>query len=73
MPLFGVILGRLAFGTNAPALLAQARKINPAPVAIWLGGVAFYHLIPTVSTALGATLPTLVLCFGLAFATRPRR
>jgi putative hydroxymethylpyrimidine transporter CytX len=73
VPLFGVILGRLAFGSNAPALLAQARKVNPIPVAIWLGGVAFYHLLPMVSTLLGAALPTLVLCFVLAFATRPRR
>ena len=72
VPLFGVILGRLAFGTNAPALLAQARKVNPIPVAIWLAGIAFYHLLPMVSTVLGATLPTLVLCFALAFATRPR-
>ena len=73
VPLFGVILGRLAFGTNAPALLAQARKVNPLPVAIWLAGVSFYHLLPMVSTVLGAALPTLVLCFVLAFATRPRR
>ena len=73
VPLFGVILGRLAFGANAPALLAQARKVNPVPVAIWLAGVSFYHLLPMVSTVLGAALPTLVLCFVLAFATRPRR
>ena len=73
VPLFGVILGCLAFGTNAPALLAQARKVNPLPVAIWLAGVSFYHLLPMVSTVLGAALPTLVLCFVLAFATRPRR
>ena len=73
VPLFGVILGRLAFGTNAPALLAQARKVNPVPVAIWLAGIAFYHLMPMVSTLLGAALPTLMLCFVLAFATRPSR
>jgi putative hydroxymethylpyrimidine transporter CytX len=73
VPLFGVILGRLAFGTNAPALLEQARKINAVPVAIWLAGIAFYHLLPMVSTLLGASLPTLALCFLLAFATHPRR
>jgi len=72
VPLFAVILGRLAFGTNAPALLAQARKVNPVPVAIWLAGIALYHLLPMVSTALGAALPTLAVCFALAFATRPR-
>lgn len=73
VPLFGVILGRLAFGVDVPALLAQARKVNAAPVAIWLGGIAFYHLLPMASTLLGASLPTLALCFVLAFATRPRR
>jgi putative hydroxymethylpyrimidine transporter CytX len=73
VPLFGVILGRLAFGADAPALLAQARKVNLIPVAIWLAGIAFYHLIPKVTPVLGAALPTLVICFVLAFATRPRR
>ena len=53
--------------------LAQARKVNPVPVAIWLAGIAFYHLMPMVSTLLGAALPTLMLCFVLAFATRPSR
>jgi putative hydroxymethylpyrimidine transporter CytX len=73
VPLFGVILGRLAFGADAPALLAQARKVNLIPVAIWLAGIAFYHLIPKVTPVLGAALPTLVICFVLALATRPRR
>ena len=73
VPLFGVILGRLAFGVDAPALLARARQVNPAPVAIWLGGIAFYHLLPMVSTVLGSALPTLALCFALAYMTRPRR
>ncbi|MBU1353621.1 MAG: cytosine permease [Gammaproteobacteria bacterium] len=73
VPLFGVILGRLAFGADAPALLAQARKVNLIPVAIWLAGIAFYHLIPKVTPVLGAAIPTLVICFVLAFATRPRR
>ena len=73
VPLFGVILGRLAFGVDAPALLARARQVNPMPVAIWLGGIAFYHLLPMASSVLGSALPTLALCFVLAYATRPRR
>ena len=72
VPLFGVILGRLAFGVDAPALLARAKTMNPVPVAIWLGGVAFYHLLPMISTLLGSALPTLALCFTLAYVTRPR-
>ena len=72
VPLFGVILGRLAFGTNAGALLAQAGKAHAGPIAIWLAGVALYHLLPKVAPALGSALPTLVLSFALAWATRPR-
>ena len=72
VPLFGVILGRLAFGTDAPALLATARKVNVAPVAIWLLGVAVYHLAPKVLPGAGSALPALAFSFALAWATRPR-
>ena len=72
VPLFGVILGRLAFGADAAALLASARKVNAAPVAIWLLGIAFYHLVPRFAPALGSALPTLALSFALAWASRPR-
>ena len=71
VPLFGVILGRLAFGANAGAMLAQAGKAHAGPIAIWLAGVALYHLLPKVAPALGSTLPTLALSFALAWATRP--
>lgn len=72
VPLFGVILGRLAFGTDAPALLAAARKMNAAPVAIWLAGIAVYHLAPKVLPDAGSALPALVFSFVLAWATRPK-
>ena len=72
VPLFGVILGRLAFGANAGAMLAQAGKAHAGPIAIWLAGVALYHLLPKVAPALGLALPTLALSFALAWATRPR-
>lgn len=72
VPLFGVILGRLAFGADAGALLQRACKAHAAPIAIWLAGVAFYHLLPKVAPALGSALPTLALSFALAWATRPR-
>ena len=73
VPLFGVILGRLAFGADAAAALQQAGKAHAAPIAIWLAGIGFYHLLPMVSTLLGSALPTLAICFVLAYATRPRR
>lgn len=72
VPLFGVILGRLAFGTDAPALLAAARKVNAVPVAIWLVGIAVYHLAPKVLPGAGSALPALAFSFVLAWATRPR-
>lgn len=72
VPLFGVILGRLAFGADAAALLSKAGRAHAAPIAIWLAGVAFYHLLPKVAPALGSALPTLALSFALAWATRPR-
>jgi purine-cytosine permease-like protein len=72
VPLFGVILGRLAFGANAAALLTQARQAHAAPIGLWLAGIAFYQLVPQFAPMLGSALPTLALCFGLAHATRPR-
>ncbi|WP_087745490.1 MULTISPECIES: purine-cytosine permease family protein [unclassified Acidovorax] len=73
VPLFGVILGRLAFGANAPALLAGARPVHAAPVVLWLLGIAVYHLAPKLVPGLGSALPTLVLSFLLAWVTRPRQ
>ena len=73
VPLFGVILGRLAFGANAPALLTRARAIHATPVVLWLLGIALYHLAPKVVPGLGSTLPTLVVSFMLAWVTRPRQ
>ncbi len=72
VPLFGVILGRLAFGTHAPTLLAQARVVNALPVALWLAGIAVYHLAPKVWPGAGSALPALAFSFALAWATRPK-
>ncbi|MGV3679896.1 MAG: purine-cytosine permease family protein [Acidovorax sp.] len=72
VPLFGVILGRLAFGTNAPALLQRAPQVNWLPVAIWLVGIAVYHVAPRVLPGAGSALPALVFSFVLAWATRPK-
>ena len=72
VPLFGVILGRLAFGANAAALLTQARQAHATPIAIWLAGIAFYHVVPKFAPMLGSAIPTLALCFALAWATRAR-
>ena len=72
VPLFGVILGRLAFGADAVALLARAPKVNAVPIAIWVAGVTTFHLCKAFAPSLGAALPALALTFALAWATRPR-
>ena len=72
VPLFGVILGRLAFGVPVPSLLQSSRTVNWLPVALWFGGIAFYHLFPRLLPGLGAAIPTLALCFALAYVTRHR-
>lgn len=72
VPLFGVILGRLAFGADAAALVARAPAVQAVPVAIWLAGVAVYHVAPKVAADAGSALPALAFSLVLAWATRPR-
>lgn len=72
VPLFGVIIGRLAFGANAAALLQRAPQVNWLPVAIWLVGIAVYHVAPRVLPGAGSALPALVFSLVLAWATRPK-
>ena len=69
IPLYGVILARLASQANVPALMLE-RKINTSAVVIWLLGVACYHLCAQLAPQWGAALPTLLLTFVLARLTR---
>lgn len=69
IPLYGVILARLAGQANLPALMLE-RKINTSAVVIWLLGVACYHLCAQLAPQWGAALPTLLLTFVLARLTR---
>jgi putative hydroxymethylpyrimidine transporter CytX len=70
VPLFGVIVGRLA-GADTVAVLARARRAEPLPIAIWVAGVATYHLCRLHAPSLGAALPALAVTLALAWATRP--
>lgn len=72
VPLFGVIIGRLA-GADTAALLARAGKVEWVPVAIWVAGVGTYHLCRLHAPFLGAALPALALTLVLSFMTRPVR
>lgn len=70
VPLYGVILARLA-GTPQVAALVTKRRVNASAVAIWLLGIVCYHLWAKFAPGWGAALPTLVLTFALARLTRP--
>ncbi|HLS57238.1 MAG TPA: cytosine permease [Zeimonas sp.] len=69
VPLYGVILGRLAGRADVPSLVG-AKRVDGSAVAIWVLGVATFHLLPLVSTQLGSALPTLALTFVLARMSR---
>ena len=71
VPLYGVILARLA-GHSAVASLITERTVNYSAVVIWLSGIACYHLCAQLLPAWGAALPTLALTFALASLTRNR-
>ena len=69
VPLYGVILARLGGRDDVPSLVGASR-VNPGAVAIWLLGVAVYHLCSNFAPQWGAALPSLVVTFLLARATR---
>lgn len=71
VPLYGVILARLGGASNVAALLGT-RKVNISAVAIWILGVATYHLCAKLAPEWGAALPTLALTFVLARLSRAR-
>ena len=71
VPLYGVIVARLAFRGDV-ATLVSARKVGRSAVAIWIVGVVLYHLLARLAPQWGAALPTLVVTATLAWATRGR-
>jgi len=71
VPLYGVILGRQAFG--AVARPASSRLIEPIPALLWLLGIAFYHGLPHVAAGFGSALPTLAVTFTLSLITRAKQ
>ena len=68
VPLFGVILGRLSFGGYQRT--AVQASIHWLPVCIWLCGIALYHALAAWAPVAGSAIPTLVVTFVVAFATR---
>ncbi|MEG0922446.1 MAG: cytosine permease [Comamonas sp.] len=70
VPLFGVILGRLSFGGYQRT--AAQTSIHWLPVCIWLCGIALYHALAAWLPVAGSAIPTLVVTFAVAFATRAK-
>lgn len=69
VPLYGVIVGRLG-GRRDVALRPDAPSVEWVAVAIWIAGVALFHLLPRVAPELGSALPTLAATFVAARLTR---
>ena len=68
VPLYGVILGRLGAGTA----LGANRSVDWSAAALWVLGIACYHLLAKFAPQFGSALPTLALTFTLAALSRPR-
>ena len=69
VPLYGVILGRLA--TSAGAVASNSRQVDWTAALLWLGGIGGYHALAQWAPQWGAALPTLAATFVLAWLTRP--
>lgn len=68
VPLFGVVVSQLAMHGEA-----TQRRVNSAPVAIWLIGIAVFHICPVWWPQLGSALPSLVVTLALGTAWRIAR
>lgn len=68
VPLFGVVISQLALQGRA-----TPHRINPAPVLIWLLGIAAFHAAPLLLPELGSALPSLALTLLLGALYRMAR
>ncbi len=69
VPLYGVILGRLA--TTSGPVVTDSRRVDWSAALLWLCGIGGYHALSTWAPQWGAALPTVVLTFVVAWLTRP--
>lgn len=73
VPLFGVILGRMACNACTSSSLSPSTKtIDFSAAALWILGIACFHSVAKWAPQLGSALPTLALTFLLAWLTRTR-
>jgi nucleobase:cation symporter-1, NCS1 family len=69
VPLYGVILGRLA--TSTEPVTVGRHKVDWRAALLWVCGIACYHALAKWAPHWGSALPTLVMTFVLASLTRP--
>ena len=70
VPLYGVILGRLGFGSVGSS--SPSVKVDYVAAVIWIVGIGVFQALTNWAPQWGATLPTLLLTGVLAVATRKR-
>lgn len=68
VPLFGVVISQLAKSGQA-----THKGVNIVPVAIWLLGIAAFHLCPLLWPQIGSALPSLAITLLLGSAYRMSR
>jgi nucleobase:cation symporter-1, NCS1 family len=74
VPLYGVILGRLAsrnFGGAGHAPTGSA-AVDWLAAGLWIAGIALYHALANYAPQIGSALPTLAFTLVAAWATRPK-
>ncbi|MDO9422507.1 MAG: cytosine permease [Herminiimonas sp.] len=68
VPLFGVVISQLARNGNA-----TDKAVNFVPVAIWLLGIAAFHVCPLIWPQVGSALPALAITLVLGSIYRMAR
>ena len=69
VPLFGVMLGRLAW--TAPASAPEVGSVNRSAAMVWIAGIVVYNAISQWLPNWGAALPTLLVTIVLAKLSSP--
>ena len=75
VPLYGVILGRLAFASGskpADGGNTGGKAVDTSAAALWIAGIVLYHVMAKFAPQFGSALPTLAFTLLAAWATRPR-
>ncbi len=74
VPLYGVILGRLAMQGNGQRGQSDLKQdsVKVSAAVLWIAGIVLYHALAKWAPQFGSALPTLAFTFAVAWATRPK-